>query len=338
MDQPTLERCTCLLTGRDDGVASDAIAWRGVTLPFVLCPATGLQYMNPRPTAAWYRQHYAEAFWPEHTTDTGYSHKGRSAMTPEAGTSKRLAKQLWRARRIQSRVAAAVTLGPDDVIVDIGSAFGVTPALLTRETGAEAWAVEPSEMASAFATQRLGVPLLARFVEELHQPTPLDGRVSLFVLSHVLENLLDPLAMLQTLRGKLRPGGHLYIDTPNFFYCRAANPYHPYVFNPHTLARLLAAAGLRVVAAHHDPHPSEADSADDPYLAVVATPGDAVIEDEPIDPSALMSAQQQGLELLRTTKAKRKQEAAAAGRKLAKQTPTAKEVEAFLALAPGVTP
>lgn len=332
MKPPTLESVACPFTGRHDGVPSDTVSFRGVDLPFLLCPTTGLQYMSPRPTAQWYRHHYAEEFWTEHTTGTGFSHKGRPTLDADEGTAQRLAKQLWRAQRIARLLQPHVPLEKDDVVVDIGGAWGVTSALLRQAAGIQPYLVEPSDLATDFAMDRLGVSRLAKFAEELLEPTPLDGRLRLVILSHALENLLDPLALLKALRRKLRPGGHIYIDTPNFFYVRAANPYHPFVFNLDSLTRLLAMAGFRVVFAHHAPHPTKdlgddqaIDHTDAPYLSIVATPDEVTIAEQTFDPEDMMRAQSAGIELIRQAKKRRKKQSQAT-----KVMPSPEEVDAFL--------
>lgn len=333
MTVPDLERCNCPLTGQDDGVEVDAIEWHGARLPFVICPTTGLQYMNPRPTAAWYRHHYAQEFWPEHATFTGYTRKpDRKAKPLDEGVQRRLIRQLWRARRIARTVEAHTTLTADDVVVDIGAAFGITASLIARQTGARTLIVEPSELAASFAKDTLGVERLTPFAEDLHKPTAVDGQVSLFILSHVLENLLDPLTMLRSLRSKLRPGGRIYIECKNYYYAKAINPYHPYVFNPDSLTQLLAAAGFAVSSAHHEPHPSQTVCAIDLFLRVVATPGPAPITPPAIDPQQMQRDQARGMDMIKQARKQRKRDGDAGAYGEA-PLPTAEEVEAFIASA-----
>lgn len=82
-------------------------------------------------------------------------------------------------------------------------------------------------------------------------PVP-DGSVGLAVMVHVLDHLLDPLAMLTQIRAKLRPGGKLLIVTHNETsllrrlmgtrwppFCLQ----HPELYNPATITALLGRAG-----------------------------------------------------------------------------------------------
>ena len=81
-------------------------------------------------------------------------------------------------------------------------------------------------------------------------PVP-DGSVSLAVMIHVLDHLLDPLAILQQVRAKLKPGGLLMIVTHNeqSLLRRAMGvkfpPFclqHPELYNPGSIARLVKRA------------------------------------------------------------------------------------------------
>lgn len=82
-------------------------------------------------------------------------------------------------------------------------------------------------------------------------PVP-DRSVGLAVMVHVLDHLLDPLAMLAQIRAKLRPGGTLLIVTHNekSLLRRLMGtrwpPFclqHPELYNPSTITALLGRAG-----------------------------------------------------------------------------------------------
>lgn len=84
-----------------------------------------------------------------------------------------------------------------------------------------------------------------------------DASVGLVVMVHVLDHLLDPLAMLEQIRAKLRPGGTLMIVTHNErSLLRSAMgtrwpPFclqHPLLYNPATIGSLLTRAGFGDVA------------------------------------------------------------------------------------------
>ena len=79
------------------------------------------------------------------------------------------------------------------------------------------------------------------------------GTVGLAVMVHVLDHLLDPLAMLSQIRAKLRPGGVLMIVTHDESSLlrrvmgRSWPPFclqHPELYNPATMTALLGRAGF----------------------------------------------------------------------------------------------
>lgn len=93
--------------------------------------------------------------------------------------------------------------------------------------------------------------LLSTGMDDL-SPVP-DGSVGLAVMVHVLDHLLDPLAMLTQIRAKLRPGGTLMIVThdESSLLRRLMGerwpPFclqHPELYNPATMKALLARAGF----------------------------------------------------------------------------------------------
>jgi SAM-dependent methyltransferase len=86
-------------------------------------------------------------------------------------------------------------------------------------------------------------------------PVP-DRSIGLAVMVHVLDHLLDPLAMLTQIRAKLRPGGTLLIVTHNersllrHVMGTRWPPFclqHPELYNPATITALLGRAGYASV-------------------------------------------------------------------------------------------
>lgn len=93
-----------------------------------------------------------------------------------------------------------------------------------------------------------------------------DRSVSLAVMIHVLDHLLDPLATLRSIQAKLKPGGLLLIVTHNekSLLRRAMStrwpPFclqHPEIYNPDSISRLVKEAGFSKVnvarSANHFP-------------------------------------------------------------------------------------
>ncbi len=82
------------------------------------------------------------------------------------------------------------------------------------------------------------------------------GSVSVAVMIHVLDHLLDPMATLRAIRITLKPGGVLLIVTHNekSLLCRATAmrwpPFclqHPEIYNPDTISLMARTAGFSMV-------------------------------------------------------------------------------------------
>ncbi|MEP6982938.1 MAG: class I SAM-dependent methyltransferase [Sphingomicrobium sp.] len=86
-----------------------------------------------------------------------------------------------------------------------------------------------------------------------------DGSVALALMVHVLDHLLDPRAMLEHIRKKLKPGGRVAIVTHNersllrSVMGKRWPPFclqHPELYNPQSITRLLKRAGYDAVEVH----------------------------------------------------------------------------------------
>lgn len=296
-DEPIeFESPACMLCAGTSSVASDTIEWREGPLHYRICMGCGLKFMCPRPTAGWYARFYESAFWQEKVTWTGWSSHGpRRAVDIDEGTRKRVAKQRWRARRIHNRLLPWVPLDESSLVVDVGTAFGETPALLRDRHGCRVLGVEPSIPAREYCREVNGVELLASSMEELADAHQLDGQVDVLIMSNVLENIVDARQALASTRRLLRPDGWLYVEVCNFYFNNAVNPYHPYVFSPETLSDLLAREGFRLVTQYSETHPRQAQLPTDPFLCMVARPGPPMRLDRAVDVGRMLADQELGL-------------------------------------------
>jgi 2-polyprenyl-3-methyl-5-hydroxy-6-metoxy-1,4-benzoquinol methylase len=140
---------------------------------------------------------------------------------------------------------------PPGRLLDVGAG----PGVLVEEASERGWdalGVELSAWAVAEA-QRRGVDVRMRTVEDLGAEP---GSIDAAVLADVIEHVPDPLGTMRTLHGLLKPGGVVFLATPNVDSAVARTlrrwwwsvlPGHIWLFSKDTLTRLARDAGFDVV-------------------------------------------------------------------------------------------
>jgi SAM-dependent methyltransferase len=302
VDGIEFEDVDCLICGSNQTIYAGAIKWRETDLHYVLCKKCGLKYMKPRPTRDWYARFYEKQFWHEKIVNRGYYRSNKRKLKAEAGIQKKVTKQLSNAKQIFGIVSEAMKLTDDHLVLEIGASWGVSLNFLRRRTGCQVLAVEPSDVARAYIQKKYAIPLIGRVMEDLYEPLPIDGKVDLVIFSHVLENIVNPLQALEAVRNLLSPSGLVYIDTCNFYYNDAMNPYHPFIFGPETLKALLGKAGFKVIRMHCEDHPRIAIQPSNRYLKILAQKGQFVSDVPALDAEQLRQDQIMGLEHIERSK------------------------------------
>jgi hypothetical protein len=79
------------------------------------------------------------------------------------------------------------------------------------------------------------------------------GSYELVSISHVLEHLLNPVGMLQALKPRIAPAGHLFVEVPHFDLNKWNWIYqlevpHAWYFSGQSFGALLESCGFRIVA------------------------------------------------------------------------------------------
>ncbi|NIJ20030.1 SAM-dependent methyltransferase [Sphingomonas naasensis] len=149
--------------------------------------------------------------------------------------------------------AAAAHATLDGGYLEIGPDTGhIVREAATRGAFDHFWLFEPNRaIHDTLRASAGGRP--ARLLTDMDDLSPVpDGSIGLAVMVHVLDHLLDPLAMLAQIRAKLRPGGTLLIVTHNEKSLLRSlmgtrwPPFclqHPELYNPATITALLGRAG-----------------------------------------------------------------------------------------------
>jgi len=153
-------------------------------------------------------------------------------------------------------------LAPTGRMLDVGCGNGATIRAFGQV--APGWTKAGTEFDAKYRTEVESIPN----TEPLHVGPVEDvpGSFDVITMVHVLEHIVDPIAVLATLRGRLSPGGLLLIEVPH----HPANPFelliadHRTHFTADSLRRALAAAGFEVVSVAEGWIPKE--------LSIVARP------------------------------------------------------------------
>jgi 2-polyprenyl-3-methyl-5-hydroxy-6-metoxy-1,4-benzoquinol methylase len=241
---PQLELVPCNLCGRDDFSvrfnsplkvsAQDAADFMASTDRFdrygqiVRCKSCGLVYANPRPVGSLLSDGYAR------TEDHGYASE-RSSRSINAHLSLHTIQRFVERGRL----------------LDVGCATGYF--LNAARLSFEPYGIEPSRWAAQYARDKLRLDVRQGALEESDFP---EGNFDVITLNDVIEHLADPQRCLTQLHRLLRPGGLLYIVTPNIDSLSARllrghwwglRPAHLYYFSARTLADMLTKVGFEPV-------------------------------------------------------------------------------------------
>lgn len=216
---------------------------------FVRCRSCGTCYLTPRPR----RRDFAVIYPP-----TYYSFVlGREG---EAGRpSSRLAQAAWERLERRRLRAYEQLLGPGPAtVLDLGCGRGRLLRLL-RRFGPPVWRLVGVELGLA---EEARAALAADGIEAhagLYEETRFDeAPFDLVVGQQVIEHAVEPGAMLAKVRGELREGGRLVLDTPDWdsldrrLFEKSTwggyhFPRHLTLFTRETLSRLARQEGFEVV-------------------------------------------------------------------------------------------
>ena len=138
-------------------------------------------------------------------------------------------------------------------LLDVGCGSGFD-LLAMRDRGWQVAGVEMNAQAAGRARAQ-GLDVRAGGLDEARFP---DGAFEAVTLFHVLEHLLDPVAIAREVARVLRPGGVMLAQVPNFggmgarlfreYWYELDVPRHVNFFTPSTARRLVSGAGLKLAS------------------------------------------------------------------------------------------
>ena len=208
---------------------------------YVRCVHCGLVQMNPQPEASRVLKRYEETYGEDYRAYERANEESflrlQTLALKDAGFE-RLERELFR----QACAAPAA--------LDIGCATG---ALLHR-LKQRGWRVRGVEISPSAEYARNARALDVRSLP-LEQNNFPSGSFDVVLASHLIEHLNDPALFVRETFRILKPGGRLYITTPNIagFQARVFGSAwrsaifdHLYLFSVKTLRALLSRAGFRI--------------------------------------------------------------------------------------------
>jgi len=218
----------CNLCGTDES----QVLFRVEGLNIVECERCGLVFVNPRLPQEVVNERYSGSYFEQDYIPkvTNYYLSNPNAY--------------------DSLLADLEYYGKRGSLLDIGSGTGD----LLNAASAKGWdvlGVELSPYAAQYAKQRYGVDVLVGDLYSVELPKE---RFDVVTMVEVIEHLADPLAAIKKASGSLRPGGLLYLTTPNFhgigvrlLGADAAGIWpreHLYYFTPRTATKLIEVVGM----------------------------------------------------------------------------------------------
>lgn len=136
-------------------------------------------------------------------------------------------------------------------LLDIGCSMGFF--LNAARILFDAHGVELSRWACDFAGNKLGINVRCGTLQDARFPS---GHFDVVTLIDVIEHLPDPMGTMREIARIIKPGGMIYLVTPNIESLSAKllrgfwwgfRSAHLYYFSPSSIRRLLEAAGFRII-------------------------------------------------------------------------------------------
>lgn len=195
------------------------------------CGGCGVAYLNPRPTPATIQFAYNNYYTHDQAVDrddyealsafrrfrrrlvNGYTNwRYSTTATPASAWGVIIAFLFPSLKRVLDRQYRHLPRLPKGggSLLDVGCGNGTFLRLATL-CGWDALGVDPDSKAVSTAT-RSGLNVYLGGVEQFKGEAE---RFDVITLNHVIEHVHDPLSLLETCHALLKPGGQLWIETPN---------------------------------------------------------------------------------------------------------------------------
>ena len=223
------------------GTGSPAALFAKDGFHMVGCRACTAVYVGEDPAAIDFQALYGQSYY-----TGGHDAVFADYTGQEAARRAHARRKLWVLRHLAPRLPRAGRW------LDVGCAAGFF--LAEAKAHYEVQGVELSAWSSAYARDRLGLPVITGTLQQAALPADHFDVISLW---DVIEHVPDPVPLLAEAARVLRPGGRLVLTTGDWgsAYARQRGadwhlmtpPWHLTMFSRATLAEASGRAGLRVV-------------------------------------------------------------------------------------------
>lgn len=228
------------------------------------CAACGSAYLDPRPTSATIGRAYSAYYTHEEANDAPRSRFGlikrslrngylnahyQAQLRPAWGMGRWITPLLPQKRWVDEGVRHLPTTGKPGILVDIGCGNGQF-LRTAMQLGWDAWGVDLDPKAVETAQKTRATVIQGGF-PDTGLPS---GHFDIVTLSHVIEHVHDPLAALREVFRVLKPGGRIWLATPNlesFSHSRFGSnwrglepPRHLVLFTGHSMEKAMINAGF----------------------------------------------------------------------------------------------
>ena len=209
----------------------------GVEQPITICPNCGLIQLCPRMTEQEYERFYSSDAYRLLYDGEDFAERYERMLTPSQG------------QRILSAVLEHCARCAS--VLELGAGAGWN-LVAFQAAGFQVKGWDYSEQLTRLGRSK-GIPMSRGGIAEAITE---GSRYDAIILNHVLEHLLEPVAVLSKLHGLLNPGGCLYIGVPatDFPSRGLLQSAHVYYFTDRTLSHYLARAGWIAGRIVHEDH------------------------------------------------------------------------------------
>jgi len=213
----------------------------------VKCRGCGLIFLNPQPTEKEISRYYPDEYGPHQKIKESFKYGFFSKSLS------RIYKFFRRGGKRQINGEFSMPGEAAKTYLDFGCGSGHSLSdIRLQHQNWDIYGLDNNETACTRARE-LGVKIFCGDILKMELP---DNFFDIVNMSHIIEHLSDPLAVMLKINKLLKKGGTVVISTPNFdslaakifgkFWYALDTPRHLFIFSPLTLSALLDKTGFKV--------------------------------------------------------------------------------------------